>query len=85
MALVAFIPFMFRKKVPRKFLIVLLSISVGTLLGSVFIHFIPEAISHGYTLGVAINILLGFLAFFAIERFVHWHHSFSQHGNRGQG
>ncbi|NQU99059.1 ZIP family metal transporter [Candidatus Woesearchaeota archaeon] len=73
-AVLAIIPFFFKKKIPKKFLVVLLSLSVGTMLGSVFIHFIPEAVANGYTLSVAINILFGFIVFFILERFIHWHH-----------
>lgn len=74
-AVLAIVPFLFKKKLPKSHLLILLSLSVGTLFGSVFIHFLPEAISHGYTLGLAINVLLGFLVFFVLERFIHWHHN----------
>jgi zinc and cadmium transporter len=42
-AVAAFLPFLLKKKVPNKILMVLLSVSVGTLLGTVFFHFLPEA------------------------------------------
>ena len=70
-AVVAIIPVLLKKKLSNHFLLVLMSLSVGALLGSVFIHFLPEATSHGYTLGLAIYVLLGFLVFFVIEKFIH--------------
>lgn len=70
------LPIYFKKNVSDKLLIALLSLSVGSLLGAVFIHFIPEAIrtSKGYMLSTALYILGGFLAFFLLERLVHFHH-----------
>lgn len=53
----------------------LLSASVGVLLSTVFMDFLPEATSHGYTLGLALYILAGFLAMFILEKLVHFHHS----------
>ncbi len=74
-SVIAAIPLLLKKKVSQELLIILMSISVGTLLGSVFIHFLPEATSHKYTLGLAIYILAGFLTFFLIEKGIHWHHN----------
>ena len=74
-ALLAIIPFFFKKKMPSEHLLALLSLSVGTLLGGVFIHFLPEIAEAGYTLKTALIILSGFLFFFLLERFIHWHHS----------
>ncbi len=68
------IPFLLKKKISKKVLLFLLSISVGVLLATVFMDFLPEATSHGYTLGIAIYLLLGFLVMFVLEKFVHFHH-----------
>ena len=73
-AVFAIIPVLLKKKITSKFLLILLSLSVGTLMGSVFVHFLPEAVSQGYTLEVAIYVLLGFLVFLVLEKFVHWRH-----------
>lgn len=69
------IPFLIKKKISDKVLLFLLSISVGVLLATVFMDFLPEAVSHKYTLGVAIYIILGFLLMFGLEKLVHFHHS----------
>ncbi|MBT3298160.1 ZIP family metal transporter [archaeon] len=74
-AVVAALPLLIWKKTSKRVLLILLSISVGTLLGSVFIHFLPEAMETGQgSLEIAIYILTGFLAFFMIEKLIHWHH-----------
>jgi len=64
-----------KKKISDKTLLFLLSVSVGVLLSTVFMDFLPEAVSHKYTLGLALYILLGFLLMFVLEKFVHYHHS----------
>jgi|TARA_B100001971_G_scaffold70895_1_gene65307 zinc and cadmium transporter len=74
-AVVAAFPLLIKKKISQKTLLVLLSLSVGTLFGSVFIHFIPEAVSHGYTLGLAFYFLLGIFVLFILEKLIHWRHS----------
>ena len=68
------IPFLLKKKISHKTLMFLLSISVGVLLATVFMDFLPEAVSHKYTMGVAIYLILGFLVMLILEKFLHWHH-----------
>ena len=69
------VPFLLKKEISQKTLLFVLSASVGVLLATVFMDFLPEAVSHKYTLGVAIYILLGFLVMFVLEKFVHYHHN----------
>jgi len=68
------IPFLLKKKISQKTLLFLLSISVGVLLTTVFVDFLPEFTEHGYTLQVALFILAGFFVMFILEKFVHYHH-----------
>jgi zinc and cadmium transporter len=69
------VPFFFKKKISNHVLLFLLSISVGVLLSTVFMDFLPEAVSYGYTLGLAIYVLFGFLVMFILEKVVHSHHN----------
>jgi zinc and cadmium transporter len=69
------LPFLIKKRFSEKFLLFMLSFSVGTLLGAAFLHFLPEIVEEGYTLNSSIYILAGFFVFFVIERLVHWHHA----------
>jgi len=71
----AILPIFFKKKTSHRFLLFLLSLSVGALLGSVFIHFFPEIISQGYHLETAVYVLSGFLLFFVLEKLIHWRHN----------
>jgi len=54
---------------------ILVSIAVGALLGNTFFHLIPESFETIENKGeIAILILTGILAFFVMEKFLHWHH-----------
>jgi len=74
-SILAVIPLLIQKKISEKTLLFLLSISVGVLLSTVFIHFLPEIVSQDYTLKIALYILLGFLLMFILEKFIHYHHN----------
>ena len=59
----------------RKFLFAIISLSVGALLGDVFLHILPELNARtGDSLVPMILIFLGFLIFFILEKFLLWHH-----------
>ncbi|MDO8492817.1 MAG: ZIP family metal transporter [bacterium] len=58
-----------------RILFFLVSLSVGALFGDAFIHLIPSSFENFATVNVAsILILAGILMFFALEKFLHWHH-----------
>lgn len=59
----------------KRLLLVLVSLSVGTLFGSTFFHLIPEAFEkQGFGPEVPLWILGGLLLFFVLEKFIHWRH-----------
>lgn len=80
------VPFLLKKKVTNHTLLLLLSISVGVLLGAVFFDFMPEIFheAEGREILVGVYILSGFLIMFVIEKFVHFHHHY-QKGERQVG
>ena len=56
-------------------LMYLVSLAAGVLLGGAFFHLIPEAYElHGNSLSLPLYLLLGFLGFFFLERFLWAHH-----------
>lgn len=58
-----------------KFILPLLvSFAAGVLLGDVFIHIAPEAISENPQAPVMLYILIGVVAFLIIEKLLIWHH-----------
>ena len=64
-----------KRNLLNKILFLLVSFSVGSLLGGAFIHLIPESFeSYGFGLTVPLLILLGIMIFFVMEKFIHWRH-----------
>lgn len=57
-------------------LLYLVSFSAGAMLGDVFFHLLPELVknSGSFTLFASAFVLSGIVAFFIIEKFIHWHH-----------
>ncbi len=59
----------------QRILLILVSFSVGALLGDVFLHMLPEmGRAPGLGVGTSLVILGGFLFSFVVEKFIHWHH-----------
>ena len=52
----------------------LLSLAVGSLIGSAILHLLPEAVKDGGS-SIFPSIIFGILAFFILEKFLNWHHS----------
>lgn len=74
-AVLGILPLYARKEVSHNLLMFLLSLSVGSLLGTVFMHFLPEiAANGGFGLSTGLVMLGGFMLFFVLEKFIHWHH-----------
>lgn len=75
LSVIAAVPLLIKRKISNHTLLFLLSVSVGVLLATVFMDFLPEIMEHGYDMMIAIYILLGFLIMFVLEKFIHWHHN----------
>lgn len=59
----------------RKLTLPLVALAAGSLLGGAFFHMIPAAVSvSGSHIGVFAWIVAGFVVFFVLEQFLHWHH-----------
>jgi len=64
-----------REKVLMKYMYLLISLAVGSLLGDAFIHIIPETFKNSSNeIYTGILIIAGVLLFFVVEKFFHWHH-----------
>jgi zinc and cadmium transporter len=66
-----------RDKAVRRTLFVLVAFAAGGLLGEVFLHLLPEIAEEppGIDRVVSFGLLGGMLAFFVLEKVLHWHHS----------
>lgn len=58
----------------NKILILLVGFSAGGLIGGAFLHLLPEALSESKDSVIFIYVLLGFIFFFILERYIHWRH-----------
>ena len=65
----------------RRGLIFLISFAAGALLGDAFLHILPEIAESegGFGLAASLWILAGLVAFFSLEKFLHWHHAHIPH------
>lgn len=59
----------------QHFLLYLVSFSTGAMLGDAFIHLLPQYVEqNGFPISGSLSLLSGIVAFFIIEKFIHWHH-----------
>lgn len=58
----------------EKILMVLIGFSAGALIGGAFLHLLPEALEESHDSGIFIYVILGFIFFFILERYIHWRH-----------
>lgn len=59
----------------RRVFALIISFSAGALLGDVFIHLLPELAESGqFNLRTSLYILAAIMAFFLLEKYLHWHH-----------
>ncbi len=71
--------FFLREEFLNKILLILVSFASGSMLGSAFLHSIPEAIEEVGSertslFKIFLFVILGFCAFFIFENFIKWHH-----------
>lgn len=52
----------------------LVALSAGTMIGAAFLHLLPESIEFIDSESVFLVVLVSFIAFFLIEKVIHWHH-----------
>jgi zinc and cadmium transporter len=64
----------------KRWLLLFVSFSAGTLLGDAFLHLLPEVVKEsGFGLNVSFGVLSGILIWFIIEKFILWHHCHHVH------
>ena len=74
-SLIGVVTLLWKKKNLDDFLLILVSLSAGTLFGGAFLHLLPEAVEReGFTLRISMLLLGGVLVFFLLEKFIHWRH-----------
>ncbi len=69
-----------RETALKRIVFVLVGLAVGALFGDAFVHLIPEALESGVgETWVGIAVMSGILLFFALEKFLFWHHCHGEH------
>ncbi|OGJ55488.1 hypothetical protein A3D88_04500 [Candidatus Peribacteria bacterium RIFCSPHIGHO2_02_FULL_52_16] len=64
------------KRLMNQSIFVLISIAIGTLIGDVFIHILPEMAESGAAFfpTASLIVALGIILSFILEKILHWHH-----------
>ena len=59
----------------ERILLPIVGLAAGSLLGGALFHMLPEAVDAiGNRIGVYVAFVAGFVVFFVLEQFLHWHH-----------
>ena len=73
-ALVGAITLGWKKETLEKILHALVGFSAGALLAGAFFHLIAESLLEMPAMESFYFVFAGFILFFVLERFLHWHH-----------
>ncbi|MFZ2356730.1 MAG: ZIP family metal transporter, partial [Candidatus Omnitrophota bacterium] len=58
----------------NRILILLIGFSAGGLIGGAFLHLLPEALEQAPAQVVFPYLIIGFIAFFILEKYLYWRH-----------
>lgn len=73
-ALVGSVTLVLREATLKRILLPLVAFAAGSLIGGALFHMIPAALITMPPMTAFRWVALGFLIFFALEQFLHWHH-----------
>lgn len=73
-SLVGVFSLLLKEKLLNKILILLVGFSAGALIGGAFLHLLPEALEKANGTNTYLYLILGFVIFFILERWLLWHH-----------
>lgn len=81
MSFIGAIGLVFKKEALDRSLIFIISFAAGALLGDAFLHLLPEVAESkaGFDVAASMSLLGGVVAFFVLEKVLHWHHSHIPH------
>jgi zinc and cadmium transporter len=70
-----------RRETLQKLLFLLIAFAAGGLLGDAFLHIVPEVAESpsGFDRTASLSVVSGIVAFFILEKVLHWHHSHFPH------
>jgi zinc and cadmium transporter len=73
-SLIGIFSILLKDKLLEKLLISLIGFSAGGLMGGAFLHIMPEAVEEYGPHSVFLYLILGFILFFILEKYLHWRH-----------
>lgn len=73
-SLIGIFSLLFKEKILDQILILLIGFSAGGLIGGAFLHLLPEAIEVSNNITTYTFLIIGFILFFILERYLLWHH-----------
>jgi zinc and cadmium transporter len=74
-ALVGSVTLVLPERAFKRLVLPLVALAAGSLLGGTFFHLLPESVDElGNGLDLYAGVAGGFLTFFVLEQFLHWHH-----------
>jgi zinc and cadmium transporter len=73
-ALVGSVTLVLRESTLKRVLLPLVAFGAGSLVGGALFHMIPASLASMPAMTALRWVALGFLIFFALEQFLHWHH-----------
>ena len=73
-SLIGIVTLLFKEKRLNEILIPLIGFSAGGLIGGAFLHLLPEALEQTESHAVFYYLILGFISFFILEKYLHWRH-----------
>lgn len=73
-SLIGIFSLLIKEKLLENILLLLIGFSAGGLIGGAFLHLLPEALEKAPSQIVFLYLILGFIAFFFMERYFHWRH-----------
>jgi zinc and cadmium transporter len=71
---VGIVSLLLKESLLNKILLLLISFSAGALIGGAFLHLIPEAVEKSGHGEVYLFVIVGFILFFILEKYLHWRH-----------
>lgn len=81
LALVGSVTLILRESTLQKLLLPLVSFAAGSMVGGALFHMIPASLVSMSVRTTFGWVALGFLLFFALEQFLHWHHGHREYGD----
>jgi zinc and cadmium transporter len=73
-SLIGVVTLSIKERLLNRLLFCFIGFSAGALIGSAFLHILPEALEKAPSVTIFSNLILGIVIFFMLERYFYWRH-----------